>query len=219
MAHSRICSVDDCGKPHHAHGYCACHAWKFKKYGNALAGRTTAGTGEPQRWIKQHANYQGDDCIRWPFEVTHHGYGTVLHSGKKRVASRVMCEEAHGLPPSPDMEAAHLCGNGHNACMNQRHMSWKSRLGNLEDAKAHGTWQRGNVRKATVLNPQMVREIRALDGTMLQKEIAARFGISPRNVQKVLARTNWAWVDDDQYVFRTDRRMGDRKPASDAGSR
>jgi hypothetical protein len=38
MATSRICSVDGCGKPHHAHGYCAVHAARFARLGDPLAG-------------------------------------------------------------------------------------------------------------------------------------------------------------------------------------
>src|SRR5690606_7000553 len=91
----RTCAVSGCGRRLHAHGYCARHAAKFRAYGDPLAGREGASPGEPLRWIAEHANHQGDECLRWPFEIGRWGYGTVKHQGKKRVASRVMCEAAH----------------------------------------------------------------------------------------------------------------------------
>lgn len=38
MASPRICSVEGCGKPHHAHGFCAVHAERFRRLGDPLAG-------------------------------------------------------------------------------------------------------------------------------------------------------------------------------------
>jgi hypothetical protein len=86
--------------------------------------------------------------------------------------------------------------------MNPKHLSWKARLGNVADSKRHGTWQIGNVRKATVLNPDLVRVIRRLAGTMLQKDIARMIGVSSRNVQRVISGTRWAWVDDGNAELR-----------------
>lgn len=34
----QVCSVEDCGKKHDSHGYCAAHVWRWKKYGDPLAG-------------------------------------------------------------------------------------------------------------------------------------------------------------------------------------
>lgn len=38
MAHSRICSVDGCGKPHRTKGWCVNHYWRFRFYGDPLGG-------------------------------------------------------------------------------------------------------------------------------------------------------------------------------------
>lgn len=214
---ARNCGVPGCDQSLHAHGYCARHASKFKKYGDPLAGRTTARTGEPQRWIRDHADYQGDDCIRWPFEVTRYGYGTVLHNGQKRVASRVMCEEAHGLPPSPDMDAAHSCGNGHQACMNPNHLSWKTRKGNVADAIDHGTWKRGSNDRNAKLTDDDVRRIRQMAKTMMQKDIAQRFGIRPQHVSRIVNGERWAWLDHGTDIQRRRGQVGDDDPRPDAG--
>lgn len=195
MAEAKLCAVEGCGKPYHAHGYCSRHAYHFRTHGDPLGGRRGASPGEPLRWIAEHVGYQGDDCIRWPFEIGRYGYGTVKNNGKRRVASRVMCEEAHGPAPDPDMDAAHSCGNGQQACMNPKHLSWKTRIGNVADAVAHGTWNHGESVPQSKLTEEMVREIRSLAGTLDQYEIAARFGVNQAQISRIIRRKAWASVE------------------------
>lgn len=206
MAKKRLCAVEGCGKPYHAHGYCARHNYKFTRYGDPLAGRRGASPGEPLRWIKENATYGGDECIKWPFEIGRYGYGTIKHCGKRRVASRVMCEEAHGPAPDPSMDSAHSCGNGHQGCMNPKHLSWKTRVGNVADAINHGTWNHGERVPSAKLTEEDVRRIRALAGTMLQREIASLFEIEQCQVSRIINRKEWAWVldgDTDQEFLRS----------------
>lgn len=191
----RRCAVGGCGGIIHAHGYCGKHAAKFKIYGNPLAGRDGPSPGEPLRWIAEHADHSGDACLPWPYEVGRHGYGTVKDNGKKRVASRVMCEIAHGPPPTPEHEAAHSCGNGHLACMNPRHLSWKTRKGNMADARAHGTWNHGEKVPSAKLTEAEVREIRRLAGTVTQEVLAQRFGVQANTISRIIARKRWAWLE------------------------
>lgn len=190
----RICAVEGCEKDYHAHGYCARHAYHFKTHGDPLGGRRGASPGAPQRWIADHSNYESDDCLRWPFEVHREGYGTVRHNGRRRVASRVMCEAAHGLPPSTDHDAAHSCGNGHQACMNPRHLSWKTRKGNVADAIKHGTWNHGEKVPSAKLTEDDVREIRRIGSTEPQSVLAARFGVRDSAISRILARKRWGWL-------------------------
>lgn len=190
----RICAVEGCEKPIHSHGYCSRHAYHFKAHGDPLGGRRGASPGEPLRWILENASYDGDGCLTWPFESGRYGYGTVKQNGRKRVASRVMCEAAHGLPGDPTMEAAHSCGNGHLACMSPRHLRWATKLENVADARQHGTWAEGQ-RKKSGLTDDTVREIRRLSATMLQHEIAERFGIGETRVNKIINRKSWAWLE------------------------
>lgn len=195
MATGKLCAVTDCGKPYHAHGYCSRHAYHFRAHGDPLGGRRGASPGEPLRWIADHVGYQGDDCIKWPFEIGRYGYGTVKHQGKKRVASRVMCEQVNGVAPEPGMDAAHSCGNGQQACMNPRHLSWKTRLGNVEDAMAHGTWLHGEASPMAKITVDDVREIRSLAGDVYQSEIAERYGINQSQVSRITTGKAWTSVD------------------------
>lgn len=194
MADLPICKIPGCGKKQHAHGYCSRHASKLRRHGDPLGGRAGSSPGEPLRWIEEHASYAGDDCLPWPFEIGRYGYGTVKEAGRKRVASRVMCERAHGPAPGTNFDAAHSCGNGHLGCTNPTHLSWKTRKGNVGDAIAHGTWKRGANDANAKLSDDDVREIRRLAGSMLQKDIAALFGVRQGQISRVISGVRWGWL-------------------------
>lgn len=191
----KICAVEGCDKKKHGYIYCAKHYYKYKTYGDPLGGRRGASPGAPMKWIQDNKDYDGDDCLKWPFEITRHGYGCVKQNGKKRVASRVMCEVAHGIHPDDKMEACHSCGNGHLACMNPSHLSWKTRTGNVRDAMDHGTWKHGDMDPNAKLDERKVREIRDLARSQTHSQIAKWYGITKNQVYKVVSKRQWAWVD------------------------
>lgn len=191
----KTCAVEGCDIKRNAYGYCSRHAYHFKVHGDPLGGRRGASPGEPLRWIKENINHQGDDCLKWPFETGRYGYGTIKIDGKKRVASRVMCEFAHGDAPTEEHQAAHSCGNGHLGCMNPRHLSWKTRVENAADAIDHGTWNHGEKVPQSKLTRHDVLKIRALSNKVSQKDLAKRFGVSQSQIHRVVARKDWAWLD------------------------
>lgn len=197
MAKHKICAVEGCGNPHHARGFCGKHNYKFVKYGDPLAGRTSASPGEPLRWIEQNAGHDGDGCLPWPFEVARCGYGVVKHNGKKRVASRVMCEFAHGLPPSQGLDAAHSCHNP--PCCNPKHLRWATRRENNDDKIENGTAMRGEKVVFAKLTERAVLEIRALDGVVAQQDIAEKFGVNATAVSRIINRKRWGWLEDDEF--------------------
>lgn len=74
------------------------------------------------------------ECIWWPYGKGSNGYGCMraLDEDVNTTASRVVCKLAHGQPPSPKMEAAHTCHNGHLGCVNPNHLEWQTKRKNLE---------------------------------------------------------------------------------------
>jgi len=200
----KICAVDECDNPKHAGIYCAKHYYRFKTHGDPLGGRRGASPGEPLRWIYEHAKYQGDDCLSWPYQLSRYGYGVVRVDGKSRVASRVMCEIAHGLPTSQSLDAAHSCGNGHKGCMNPNHLSWKTRSQNNADKLAHGTHRQGEAVHSSKITEAQAEQIILMRGKMKQREIAAALGISANIVRKIHSGTHWKHVADRLgYKFQT----------------
>jgi hypothetical protein len=69
-------------------------------------------------WIEGHADYlQKDCCLIWPFGRNSTGYGLVTIDGEQTYAHRAMCKRVHGEPPTPEHQAAHSCGRGHDGCL------------------------------------------------------------------------------------------------------
>jgi hypothetical protein len=194
------CSVPDCAKPVKARGWCQTHYDRWKRRGDPLAERGCAANGEPLKYFNEVVlSYEGDDCLTWPFACAA-GYGKLRRDGQLHIVSRLVCEEFHGPAPTPEHHAAHSCGKGHEGCVARAHLSWKSPKENNSDKLIHGTLIRGAQCWMAKLTEIDIREIRALKGAMLQREIASRFGIHPSTVSEIHNRKKWAWVDQEEAV-------------------
>jgi hypothetical protein len=134
------------------------------------------GKGAAVAWLRAHAAHQGDECLTWPFSRIGKGYGSFGYLRKQLYAHRFMCELVHGPAPSPQHQAAHSCGKGHEGCVNPRHLSWKTNSENQLDRSAHGNRE---PKRRTILTVEQVTTIRALKGHKTQREIADMFGVKP----------------------------------------
>ena len=147
------------------------------------------GEGAGIKFILAHADYAFDDCLIWPLSLNTGGYGNLGYRGKIYRAHRYMCELVNGAPPSPEHEAAHSCGRGHEGCVNPRHLSWKTHQENLIDRRAHGTVPDRSRR--VVLTAEQVAEIRSLEGKKSIAELMAMFKTSHSNLLDILRRHSW----------------------------
>lgn len=138
---------------------------------------------------------QREDCLIWPLTRTPGGYGQLRVRGWAQGAHREVCERAHGPAPTPDHQAAHSCGQGHEGCVNPLHLRWATHSENQMDRAEHGTSNRGEDNHFDKLSEDQVREIRRLHGHVSQQALAARFGVSRSNVQAIQYRKSWAWLD------------------------
>lgn len=142
------------------------------------------GKGEAYKWLVRHASYRNDDCLSWPFSRDPHvGRGRLGYLGKLYWAHRLMCELAHGKPPTPKHQAAHLCGKGHEGCVNPLHLAWQTASENLLDRRRHGTVRSNTNGHRGVLTPEQRLQIRALKGKKTKHEIAKMFGVGYGAVQ------------------------------------
>lgn len=170
------------------------HYNRWREHGDPLAGRTVR--GELLRYFSDVVlTYEGDECLIWPFNRNPGGYGRVSIDGREQLVSRRVCEEANGPPPTPEHHAAHSCGKGHEGCCTKRHLSWKTGTENMADKLLHGTDTRGERNGASKLNAVAVREIIALKGTLVQKDIAQRYGIRVQQVSKIQRGERWGWLE------------------------
>lgn len=147
---------------------------------------------DQEKWVREHSDYVGDKCLIWPFGRSSNGYGTCAYHGTRTTASRAMCVEAHGFPPTEKHQAAHRCGNGHMGCVNPRHLYWADNATNQMDRVAHGTSNRGAAHGMSKLTPVDVLGIRLMVSGQPQRYVAREFGVSQGNVWRIASGKSWA---------------------------
>lgn len=147
---------------------------------------TQRGRGKAYRWVEAHLDYPHKDfCLIWPFCRDKHGRGILGWNGRNYWAHRLVCELAHGKPPTDEHTAAHTCGKGHDGCVNPHHLAWKTQAENLADCRQHGTLIRhrgGNVRR---LLPEQAKAIRDARGFQTQGQLAVKFGVSEGTISDI----------------------------------
>ena len=191
MAIRALCSVDECGKPRSARGFCRNHYSRYRTHGDPLAGKAAQGVG--LAWIDAHKTAEDGPCLIWPFGRFRNGYGFVVHEGKATNTSRVMCLAAHGEPTAGAVFALHSCGGGGDGCVHPKHLRWGTQQANMLDSVNDGTRSRGEEQHAAKLTEQAVREIRSSKARQI--DLAAKFGVAPETIRRVRKREAWAWLE------------------------
>jgi hypothetical protein len=191
------CSINGCGRPVLARGFCNAHYLRQKrKYPERMNDPLRTPYGEPKRWILDHVEHRGDDCLIWPFARLPSGYGTIEWGGKTVTAHRQMCKLAHGEPPTTKHQSAHSCGNGFGGCVHPQHLRWATSSENQMDKLAHGKDTRGERNAAHKLTVADVLYIRKTyrPGVVTLKSLADKFGLNKTCVHKIVKGESWAWL-------------------------
>jgi hypothetical protein len=179
------CSVAQCGKPVLARGLCSAHYQRWWKW-------SAPARIDPKEWLKDHSNYTGLECLIWPLCRNAAGYAQVIWNGKQTNAHRVMCEMAHGSPPSPKHQAAHSCGNGKIGCVHPEHLRWATPKENMADQVAHGTRRVGNSVPSSRLNDRDVTSIRTrLANGETHSSIAKKYGVARSTISWIKSGKTW----------------------------
>jgi hypothetical protein len=198
MSPSKLCTFPGCDKPSNAQGYCGKHYEHLKRRGMITLKRKIPKHGTQLVWLKEHMWDGSPDgpCVIWPFyRGGKHGYAIINYCGKQQLATRVVCKFAHGLPPTPDHEAAHECGKGHEGCISAHHLTWKTHAENEGDKLRHGTHNRGERQGRSRLKEADVHEIRRLvGGGMIYREAADLFGVSAGTIGDIFCGRTWDWL-------------------------
>lgn len=188
-----VCSIPGCGKGGKLRrGWCGAHYHRWQAHGDPLAGGTFH--GKPMAFLEAALASETENCIPWPFYRDKNGYGMIGFRGKVKLTHRVVCELAHGAPLASEHEAAHSCGNGHGGCINPKHLRWASRAENEADKLLHGTVARGKRSGAAKLTEADVIDILRSRGAVLQRDLAARFGVSQSLISRIYAGKDWGWL-------------------------
>jgi hypothetical protein len=158
------------------------------------------GDSRSKLWIKAHLDYPHRDwCLIWPFSRDTDGYcqfGEDRHS-----VHRLMCWHRNGPSPSNKTYAAHSCGRGHDGCVNQWHMNWRTPGENQIERYQHA----GIVQPRFRLTPEQVDEILVLRGKFTTSEIGKMFGVSRTNISRI--HNGKMWTDTQsrqQRIFTPD---------------
>lgn len=189
----KTCYVDGCFSKVKALGCCVKHYTRLRRYGDVNV-RLRPANGEAMQWVMDNLDFSSDECLPWPYASGSRGDAVVLHGGRLRSASRVMCEIVHGIPdPSLSLECAHNCGNGHLGCMNPRHLRWDTRSGNHADKVIHGTHNRGERNVNAKVTEDQVLEIRSSKQAL--SVLSKMYGISVAAVSSIRTGKNWKYLN------------------------
>jgi len=106
-----------------------------------------------------------------------------------------MCTLAHGEKPSPESEARHLCGKGHEACVAPAHLTWGTPAENAADRILHGTAPQGERHWQAKLDEASARFI-ALKCSMVktrgvQARLAKEFNVSTSVISGIAKGKRW----------------------------
>lgn len=192
----QICSIEGCGKRVDSRGWCRAHYRRWQRHGDPLGG--TASKGALMQWVMDVAMaHEADECLTWPFGRDGHGRGSMHVDGKHIRASRYICMLAHGEPETPDLDAAHSCGNGHLGCVAKKHLRWATAAENMADSIEHGTFVEGEKSPHAKIKELDVHMIRVLTASgFTHRDIAERFGLSAGQVGKIALRQKWPRLSD-----------------------
>lgn len=147
--------------------------------------------GKTGDWLRSTAMaWDSDACLQWPFARNANGRGVTWRDCGSVDAHVVVCEAEHGPRPTPLHDAAHTCGQGHQGCVNRKHLRWDTKRNNMADKKRHGTHREGEAVKHKV---KLTKEQAAY--VLASKErgidLAARFGVSQTAICSIRKGRNW----------------------------
>lgn len=181
----KLCAVEGCQREARARGWCNNHWHSWRAYGDPTISRgVPLGTGP--RLIAEALASDTDECVTWPLAVDGSGYGQITLDGQHIHVHVVVCERAHGLRPTPKHEVRHLCGKGHLACINPRHLRWGTRKENHADKLVHGTMRMGETfPTARLLNDEVGEIRRRLARGERPKDLGVLFGVDDRLISAI----------------------------------
>jgi hypothetical protein len=146
--------------------------------------------------------YESDDCLLWPFTTTSDGYAK--YSGFRQkygttIVSKAICIVAHGPPPTPKHQAAHIKRCLSKSCINKWHLRWATHKQNMADD------QRGEDHHSSLFTDDQVLEIRRLskDGERIV-DITNKYNASRGAIRHIIKGKNWSWLEepcDAQLLF------------------
>jgi hypothetical protein len=134
-----------------------------------------------------------DACWLWIGATDLSGYGKLKRHGVMLSAHRVAWEIANERRVPEGMHVRHSCHQP--LCCRPDHLSAGSRVDNMRDMVAAGRQARGEGHGMSVLNDDIVRQIRRMgERGLAVREIAKAVGRNAGTVSEVLRGRTWRHV-------------------------
>lgn len=191
----KICILENCGKPHSAKGYCAKHAYRYKKYGCPLTikyvGKKRKYSSQKERFDNSYIINHESDCWEW-VGAKASGYGCFTWDGKIIGAHRFSYEhhfnfDCHGF------FVCHKCDN--KICVNPSHLFVGLNIDNVNDMVQKGRQQRGAHHSQSKLSEQDVIFIKSelAKGTR-QIALCVKYNVSRACISDIYKGKRWAHI-------------------------
>lgn len=144
-------------------------------------------TTEQRFWEKVD---KSGDCWLWVAGRNSHGYGTFGVCGSSMLAHRVSWYLSNGTIPS-GMYVCHKCDN--TSCVNPSHLFLGTQKDNMGDCSRKGRVNRllGERHPRTNLTEPMVKQMRELKGSMSNRELGRKFGVSKSCARNIVNYKRW----------------------------
>ena len=133
------------------------------------------------------------DCIEWSKCRNSEGYGQLRFKGKMVMAHRRVWESLFGDIPD-GVYVLHKCDNP--PCINPDHLFLGTKKDNSRDSIQKGRAKfpvtpKGEDAPWSKLTLAQIKEIRSLKGTVLQAELASRFGVNQSTISRIQSNIRW----------------------------
>ena len=197
MADAKLCAVPGCGKRGRVtRGWCNAHYLRWYRHGAPdEGGPPKVQNGTLPVYVRDVVlPHRGPDCLIWPFGRTGSGYAAMRDDGAQGQVHRLICQAVNGPPPTPEHEAAHSCGRGHEGCVSPQHLRWATGAENQADRITHGTDLQGDRHPLAKLTAADVRAIRRDFGQLSLTELGDRHGVTKQNISYIVRRKTWSSV-------------------------
>lgn len=153
-----------------------------------------------ERRFQSRVHRADGGCLQWTGERNNQGYGVLCHNGKAVLAHRYALERKLGRKLEPGECALHTCDNP--PCVDEGHLFAGTMRDNTRDCMSKGRFcpppSRGGERNVKArLAASQVAEIRAryAAGGVLQRELAAEYGVGKNNISAIVRRETWPMVE------------------------
>ena len=119
-----LCSIEDCGEKHHAHGYCRGHYWNYHRTGNPhkVNGRQRPPNLSNEEILEYYLSQavRDGECLISPMRTDGHGYPQVRLNKVSKKLHRLIFELANGVELPMSVKVRKSCEN--KKCIELSHM-------------------------------------------------------------------------------------------------